>query len=150
MADEKDTDLPVLPCQALGLCKYAQQLGNYISKKSNYNSKRYTIFIILLMEIASIPLAYNLGVDFNNFWYPFLANNSVLLLLYKNYCDRKILRYCQRTIYALRFMVVYFLINTLIMSTGFMVNIYYQVVTYLLLTAAFIILLLTMYKPNNK
>lgn len=37
MADEKDTDLPVLPCQALGLCKYAQQLGNYISKKSNYN-----------------------------------------------------------------------------------------------------------------
>jgi hypothetical protein len=102
------------------------------------------------MEIASIPLAYHLGVNFNDFWYPFLANNSILLLLYKNYCDRKILRYCQRTIYALRFMIVYFLINTVIMSTGFMVNIYYQVVTYLLLTAAFIILLLTMYKPNNK
>lgn len=143
---ENETDLPVLPCQALGLCKYAQQALNYISKKSNYASKRYALFLVLLLEIISIPVACNLGIEFKDFWYPFFANNIILILLYKNYCDRKMLRYCQRTIIVLRGVVIYFGFNSFIMITGIKLHGYYNYVSYGLIGISFIILLLTLYK----
>lgn len=139
--------MPVLPCQTLGIC--GRKAIEYISKKANYCSKRYTIFLILLMEIASIFIADALKEDYVLFWFPFFANNSILLLVYKDYCNRRLLKYCQRTTVGLRFAIAYFSLNTIVMLTGYFVGYYYNIVTYLLLTTAFIITLLTMYKPKK-
>lgn len=137
----------ILPCQTLGTCR--KKAYEYISKQSNQKTKRYGIFIVLLLEIISIPLAYFLKQDFIFFWYPFLVNNAILILLYKNYCDRVQLKYCERTIIALRAMIIYFALNTFVMCTKLMVNIYFEVVTYLLLSIAFVTILKTIWR-NKK
>lgn len=139
--------MPVIPCQSLGVC--AKQAITYVSEKTNYCAKRYTLFILVLLEIISLVLYNILLEDYNNFWFAFLANNTILLLVYKDYCNRKILRYCQRTIVALRSLIAFYLLNSFVMSTGLFSGKYYNIVTYLLLTAAFILTLLTLYKPKR-
>lgn len=139
--------MPVIPCQSLGIC--ARQAVDYISKKANYCSKRYTLFILVLLEITSLLLYVALGKNYNDFWFAFLANNTILLLIYKDYCNRKILRYCQRTTVALRSLIAFYLLNSFVMSTGLFSGKYYNIVTYLLLTTAFILTLLTLYKPKR-
>ena len=139
--------MPVLPCQSLGIC--ARQAVAYISKQSNYCSKRYTLFFLVLLEITSLILYNTLGKSYNDFWFAFLANNTILLLVYKDYCNRKILRYCQMTTVALRCLLTFYVLNSFVMSTGIFTGKYYNIVTYLLLTTAFILTLLTMYKTNK-
>lgn len=139
--------MPVLPCQSLGTC--ANKAVQFISEKTNKITKKYAIISVVIFEIVSIPLAYFLWSDYSKFWYPFLTNNMILILIYSHYCNRKILRYCQRTTVALRFLQLYFFLNSFVLLTGAFVNIYYSIVTYLLLTVAFIILLLTMYKTKK-
>jgi hypothetical protein len=139
--------MPVLPCQSIGQC--GRKAIEFVSEKSNKISKKYTIFIILVMEIISIIMSKILNEDYVYFWFPFFANNTILLLFYKDYCQRKILKYCQRTTVALRLSIAYFALNTFVMLTGYLAGFYYDIVTYLLLTTAFLIILLTLYKPKK-
>ena len=141
--------MPVLPCQSLGLCRKAKEIINKVSVKSNKLTKRYAVFALLLLEIASIPVAYYKGVEFKDFWYPFFANNIILIMLIKNYCDRITLRYCQRTVLALRMLLVYFTYNTVVLITGLFAEWYYITASYLLLAAIFYTVLLTIYKSKK-
>lgn len=135
--------MPVLPCQSIGLCRKVKEVKEYLDKKIVYSSKRYTIFIVIMLELLSSAISYLYVKDYVFFFYPLFANNTILILLYKDYCNRKILRYCKRTTLAIQFLLIYFLINTIVISTGFVIPQYYNIVTYLLLFCSAIILLIT-------
>jgi len=141
--------MPVNPCQTIGLCRIAKEMIKFTKEKSVSIVKRYGIFIVLLLELLSILLSNNLGKGYISFWYPFLANNTILLLFYYILCNRRYLKLCQRTNIGLRFLIAYFVFNSIIMITEFANIFYYNLVTYTILTCAFISLLLTIYK-NKK
>lgn len=130
--------MPVNYCQSIGLCRKAKETVENVSKKSNFYTKRYGIFIVLILEVLSVFIAKQLGVHFVDFWYGFLANNTILLLVYKNFCDRKELKYCQRTIIGLKFLITYFLLNSFVMLFNSFSDYYYQTVSYLLLLCCFL------------
>lgn len=143
--------MPALPCQSIGLCRKMKELYTKSTEKMSFFSKRYTIFMIIILELISIFLANYYFKNYIFFWYPFLCNSTILLLLYKNYYDRKLLRYCKRTVLALKFLISYFLFNSFVLLTEFANNVYYQWITYLLLAASFIIILISIinYKPKS-
>jgi len=131
--------MPKLPCQTTGLCR-VQELLQFAKKKTI----RYGIFAVLLLEVFSLFIYSSVNeVDYANFWYPNLANITISLLIYKNICDRSVLKYCQRTIIALKCLLIYFIIGALTSFFPFLNWFYDYFINYLLLGCVGILLLLS-------
>ena len=132
--------MPKLPCEATGTCGFGKVALHRIKTKT----KKYGIFAVLIIELISLFL-YN-SKDYLTVIYPFMANATIFILLYKNYCDRVELKYCQRAKIALIALCLYFFIGGLAVvfkPVGILYNYY---IDYVLLLTAFICILLTIYK----
>lgn len=141
--------MPVLTCQSLGLCRKAKEIIKYTKEKSVSIVKTYGIFIVLSIEILSLILYKILGKNYSLFWYPFLTNLSILTMIYLLLCNRRFLKYCQRTVIGLKFLITYFIFNLFVITTGLVTEYYKDIVSVILLGCAFIALLLTIYQ-NKK
>lgn len=148
--------MPVIPCQRLGLCKTIEVIEK-ITKKSKDLIKRtpkfiriYGILIVTLVEIVSLILAYTLGKSYREFWYDILINIIIFTLIYKNYCDKIILRYCSITRIALKALFTYFAFNILVLTTGLFMGWYYLTVAIILLGVAVLCASLAIYRKKKK
>ena len=138
--------MPVIPCQTLKLCRTMQAVVKYTKEKSVSLAKRYGVFMILSIEIISLILSKVLGANYVLFWFPFLTNVSILILMYLLLCNRRFLKYCQRTILGLKFLIAYFIFNIFVITTGLVNQHYTNIITYVLLGCAFIVLFITFFK----
>jgi len=123
-----------------------QAVVKYTKEKSVSLTKRYGVFMILSIEIVSLILSKFLGANYVLFWFPFLTNVSILILMYLLLCNRRFLKYCQRTILGLKFLIAYFIFNIFVITTGLVNQHYTNIITYILLGCAFIVLFITFFK----
>jgi len=123
-----------------------QAVVKYTKEKSVSLAKRYGVFMILSIEIISLILSKFLGTNYILFWFPFLTNVSILILMYLLLCNRRFLKYCQRTILGLKFLIAYFIFNIFVITTGLVNQHYTNIITCVLLGCAFIVLFITFFK----
>jgi hypothetical protein len=148
--------MPVIPCQRLGLCRTIENIENFTRKSKTLIKKTpkfiriYGILIVALIEVISLILAYTLGKSYKEFWYDILVNIIIFTLVYKNYCDKIILKYCSITRIALKALFIYFAFNILVLTTGLFTGWYYLTVSTLLLGLTLVCTSLAIYRKNNK
>jgi len=123
-----------------------QAVVKYTKEKSVSLTKRYGVFMILSIEIISLILSKFLGANYVLFWFTFLTNVSILILMYLLLCNRRFLKYCQRTILGLKFLIAYFIFNIFVTTTGLVNQHYTNIITCVLLGCAFIVLFITFFK----
>lgn len=135
--------MPVIPCQYLGLCKKAKDIATYTSKTFSSKSKKFSLITLIIIELISIIMNYyNNNAYFS--LYPLFVNITMINLCYYIYTNRRLLKLCQISTIALRFVIFYYFFN--IISVLFDVEIYYTIVSISVLFISFLLFLLSIFK----
>lgn len=140
----------ILPCQSIGTC--ARKAYDYTSKQVVSKTKRYGFLTILLILIGAIKIESELGVNYKDYWYPFITNAITTILLLFIFYYRRQIKLCPRVVFGLKCLIALYLYNSFVMITEIYNKLYYTIVTYLLIGCAFIAFiwsLLLIYKKNK-
>ena len=119
---------------------------NEVNEKIKSNTMLYAFSFILLVEIASATvLRDTISKGCNPYWYVLLTQLVLLVVFLNLNYSRKLLRFCQRQILIVRSLTAYYFIGCCSLIFNISDNNYINIVKWMLIIFASIILILTIF-----
>lgn len=142
--------MPVNPNGSCLVCKV-----NNAIKKVNDNMKKYTMvyafFYLLIFELGSIIIrSISTKEKYDIFWFPLLTQLMMTIIFYNLLLFRNKLKFCQRKTILVKVLTVYYFLNFITILSPICSTFYINIVTSLLLSVSYIIILLTLFKNKQK
>jgi len=145
--------MPANPKGSLGNCTTCRMIASAVKKTANNLRKNflvYSIFYVLLLEIASIFIVQSVSEErYNNFYYPLINNIDFAVLFFNLFFYRNHLKFCLRKNIAVFSMAIYFVFNAYAVFFKLQQIFYYSAITYFLLGIVAVTLVLSLIKKSK-
>ncbi len=132
-------------------CRAIASAVKNTAKNFRKNFLVYSIFYVLLLEIASIFIVQSVTEErYNDFYYPLINNIDFAVLFINLLFYRNHLKFCLRKNIAVFSMGIYFVFNTVAVIFKLQQSFYYSAITYFLLGIVAITLVLSLIYKQKK